>query len=643
MSSPRHRRLHEEEMDEHDEEARAGTSAASALNGPPEGRLGYSVHTHPHNHTHAHTEPGPHKSSTVIFTPPPIEQFASCRRVHLLIFMTAFSIVTSFMTIFYVLVKFARFEDSWLHLNGVDTSRLISKIAFGSCLQYRVGPQPVWRSVMAIDPDTWIWTGDFVYMDQAFVDCHDPAMASDSPECVCEAGWIAFPSQQCHAGDLAKAHERVIAQLQQPDYQQFLRFMCPKWNQSYDTPIPGPDCHRPILGTYDDHDFMWNNGNRRLPNKLQAKNLFLDAVGEPASSPRRNAARGVEHLYVLNKDTADKRVGVYLLDERYYRDPLPCQTRRSYCQQLIEDLEASNNSTNETRRAPAAEPNQDLRGFCEDFLKEGVGCCLKDEQMFDARNGWCNQASSKQSPLYEEACDPTSALFGRRPLAYNAATHTLTADGGEYWPSSSFCEVLGPTQRSWLETSLRQSDAAVNLVVSSSVVLFNPDACGPQDGSYDNWECYRPAQRQLLASIARSGASCVVLLVGDFHWGDIKVLRPDTKAPYAKNYSSTLMPYPLYQVMASGLTEDIVHDWRPLVDRAKADPSFRTVEVPFEHNDPYKLRAHGDKGYVAEPHFGTVHIHWGKRKMRLQLRQSSDGEVAVQSEIHLSQCTLPRK
>lgn len=43
-----------------------------------------------------------------------------------------------------------------------------------------------------------------------------------------------------------------------------------------------------------DHDWGWNNGNRRLPHKTEFKNLFLDALGEPASSPRRNANNGIQ-------------------------------------------------------------------------------------------------------------------------------------------------------------------------------------------------------------------------------------------------------------------------------------------------------------------------------------------------------------
>lgn len=44
----------------------------------------------------------------------------------------------------------------------------------------------------------------------------------------------------------------------------------------------------------DDHDYGWNNGNGRLPGKERFKGLFLDAIGEPGGSSRRNAGAGLQ-------------------------------------------------------------------------------------------------------------------------------------------------------------------------------------------------------------------------------------------------------------------------------------------------------------------------------------------------------------
>ena len=66
----------------------------------------------------------------------------------------------------------------------------------------------------------------------------------------------------------------------------------------------------------------------RLPNKHLFKAAYLDAVGEPAASPRRHATRGAEWAYTLNPGDSGREVAVVLLDGRYDRTPLPCSVRR---------------------------------------------------------------------------------------------------------------------------------------------------------------------------------------------------------------------------------------------------------------------------------------------------------------------------
>eukprot|EP00953_Heterococcus_sp_UTEX-ZZ885_P040237 20579-Heterococcus_DN1.PRE.2 len=44
--------------------------------------------------------------------------------------------------------------------------------------------------------------------------------------------------------------------------------------------------NRAVIGTYDDHDSGWNNGDSRTPRKAAFKEMFLDAIGEPRDSPR---------------------------------------------------------------------------------------------------------------------------------------------------------------------------------------------------------------------------------------------------------------------------------------------------------------------------------------------------------------------
>ena len=173
--------------------------------------------------------------------------------------------------------------------------------------------------------------------------------------------------------------------------------MCPGGTLRPQQPPPGSDpsvCPRPVLGTYDDHDSGWNNGNDRLvggrqgrvggergremeglapiagavsdpfqlrrvicslspqPGKQIVKNLFLDAIGEPQDSPRRTAMAGLQTSYTLRGGGKEpeggpsagasgggttggtggttQEVQVVLLDERYYRDTVPCSVREDW-------------------------------------------------------------------------------------------------------------------------------------------------------------------------------------------------------------------------------------------------------------------------------------------------------------------------
>lgn len=104
-------------------------------------------------------------------------------------------------------------------------------------------------------------------------------------------------------------------------------------------------------------------------------------MGEPELSPRRNQLRGIETKYTINPGQKDE-IGIFLLDERYYRDPLPCYTKRAYCEDILQNR-----------------PNDRKFGWCNDFLNgkefgsKKIGtCCDKDEKIFF---GWCKEEANK--------------------------------------------------------------------------------------------------------------------------------------------------------------------------------------------------------------------------------------------------------
>jgi alkaline phosphatase D len=76
---------------------------------------------------------------------------------------------------------------------------------------------------------------------------------------------------------------------------------------------------KPVLATWDDHDFGQNDGGADYPHKREAQAEFWNWLDEPADSPRRRQ-QGVYHAQSFGP--SGKRVQVILLDTRYFRSPL---------------------------------------------------------------------------------------------------------------------------------------------------------------------------------------------------------------------------------------------------------------------------------------------------------------------------------
>lgn len=77
--------------------------------------------------------------------------------------------------------------------------------------------------------------------------------------------------------------------------------------------------NKPILATWDDHDFGENDGGGSYPHKTEAQVEFWNWLDEPANSARRKQ-EGVYQVQTFGP--VGKRVQVVLLDTRYFRSAL---------------------------------------------------------------------------------------------------------------------------------------------------------------------------------------------------------------------------------------------------------------------------------------------------------------------------------
>ena len=151
-----------------------------------------------------------------------------------------------------------------------DDSRVYSRIAFGSCVRENK-PQPIWESVVAAQPDCFIFTGDNIYGDT-----HDMA--------VLKYKWSSLGMN--------------------PGYQK-LKETCP------------------IYATWDDHDYGQNDAGVEYPKKVESQRIFLDFFEEPKDSVRRNTP-GIYDAKVIGPE--GKRVQIIILDTRYFCSPLVKRT-----------------------------------------------------------------------------------------------------------------------------------------------------------------------------------------------------------------------------------------------------------------------------------------------------------------------------
>lgn len=146
-----------------------------------------------------------------------------------------------------------------------SSSRELHRIAFGSCNKVRK-PQPLWSVIRGTNPDLWIWLGDTIYADTT---------------------------------NMEKMERLYRKQLKQPEYARFRRSV-------------------PIIGVWDDHDYGRNDAGASYPRKEISEELFLDFIGEPHESPRRET-EGVYASYTFGPPA--RRVKIILLDTRYHREP----------------------------------------------------------------------------------------------------------------------------------------------------------------------------------------------------------------------------------------------------------------------------------------------------------------------------------
>ena len=185
----------------------------------------------------------------------------------------------------------------------------------------------------------------------------------------------------------------------------------------------------------------------------------------------------------------------------------------------------------------------------------------------------------------------------RDPLKRNAAKDRESGSfKNDYQPDPDETKtLLGDAQWQWLQQVL-QEPADLRIVCSS--IQF-----GHEYNGWESWTNLPLEQQRMVDLIRRTQANGVIFISGDVHWGEISRRDwPDL--------------YPLYDVTASGLTEE------------------------WYNVEPNRYRQ-GDA--VRENHFGSIDIDWTQSDpvIRLGIIDTA-GNKRVEQRVRLSELQFPR-
>jgi alkaline phosphatase D len=140
----------------------------------------------------------------------------------------------------------------------------LKRFSFGSC-NNQTDSQPLWEDLINQRPDLWIWAGDSVYAD-----------------------WMSGYSIE----------NAYAFQNKNPHYSLFKK-------------------QTPIIGTWDDHDYAYDNADGSFSGKVQSQKRFLDFINIPEDSSLR-AQEGVYNFHSFGP--LEREIKIILLDNRYFKN-----------------------------------------------------------------------------------------------------------------------------------------------------------------------------------------------------------------------------------------------------------------------------------------------------------------------------------
>ena len=241
-----------------------------------------------------------------------------------------------------------------------DTSKPVSAIAFGSCMN--TNSHPMLKTFLQQRWDLAVMLGDNIYADTT------------------------------NATVMRAKYE----QMKGSEFWQTLR------------------SRGPVLATWDDHDFGWNDSGAEYSMKQESQRLFLEFMDEPADSERRKRD-GVYDARIFG--LTGQRVQIILLDTRYFRSTLSTG---------VHNAEPSGG-----RYVPSPDANRTMLGAAQwRWLEEQfqapaelrvIASSIQFISEFSGAEAWANMPHEKQRML--DLIERTERAGGGRILFISGDRH----------------------------------------------------------------------------------------------------------------------------------------------------------------------------------------------------------------------------
>ena len=180
-----------------------------------------------------------------------------------------------------------------------------------------------------------------------------------------------------------------------------------------------------------------------------------------------------------------------------------------------------------------------------------------------------NHAGVYQS--YEAGSGKNKIKFILLDTRYFRDTLKASTQKGKRYEINPDGDILGEEQWSWLESELKNSDAGINIIVSSIQFIAN-------DHGFEKWGNFPKARQRMLDLLSAVKPSFTFFLSGDRHIAEIsKISVPG-------------LAYPLFDITSSGLT----HTWSVIgteSNEARISPliverNFGLIDIKWENRKP---------------------------------------------------------